>query len=152
MPGEMVWRIPNAIPEWAVKDRGIPIPHIPWEKVHAWNSVTERRKLILTRVVRVTAWSLATLKNQAQPPLLNSPVKEGSNCKRQIKNIYSMWPHWQETKSHNAFPFVTSPVFQAFGTRFGFSTWPELFVGPGQGEVLSIIVWIPVFPDPPDML
>lgn len=140
-----------------MKDKGIGIspislPHIPWEKVHAWYSVTETRKLILTRVVRVTTWSLATLKNQAQSPLLNRPIKEASNCKKQIKNIYSMWPHWQETKRQNAPPFVTGSVFQAFGMRFRFSTWPELFVGPGQGEVLSITVWVPVFPEPPDMI
>lgn len=74
----------------------IPLPHIPWEKVHVWYSFTETRKLILSSIVRVTAWSLAALKNQAQSPILNRPIKEASNCKKQIKNIYSVWPHWLE--------------------------------------------------------
>lgn len=120
-----------------------PLPHIPWEKVHTWYSVTETRKLILASIVRVTAWSLATLKNKARSPILNRPIKEASNCTKKIKNLYSMWPHCQEGQ-RDIMPSPSSPAqsFQAFGMRFSFSTWPELFVGPGRGEVLSITVWV----------
>lgn len=127
MLGEICWKLPRAIPEWAVKasDFRTPAPtptptlqhtYIPWEIVHAWYSIIETIKVIL---MRVTALSLETLKNQAQPTSLNKPIKDASNCIRQEKNIYSMWSHWshwQEGQMPSPLSLAQS-IFRLCGTR-----------------------------------
>lgn len=131
-------RLPSVIPEGVRKAKELGThPHLlcrgwGWGggEVHVWYSVSET---ILTRVVRARAWSLAALINQVQQPILHKPIKLTNNFKRQKRHIYLIWhisARW--TERHNALPSSIS--------------CPRLSWG------LPNIIWVPVFPEPPDEL